>query len=55
MWRVEMKEGLQYKIERDPKGREIGELREKYCNNKNCACNQFQEIYTRTNFLRLRR
>ena len=32
----------------------IGELREKHCNNKNYACNQLQDIYTRTNFLRLR-
>ena len=31
----------------------IGELREKYCSNKNCACNQIQEIYTRTGLLGL--
>ena len=53
-WRVEMKDKREYKIKRSPRWKGIGELREKYCNNKNCACNQFQEIYTKTNLLRLR-
>jgi len=39
-WRVEIKERREYKIERRPSWKEIGELREKYCSNKNCTCNQ---------------
>ena len=36
-----------------PWKKEIRELRENYCSNKNCTCNQFQELYTRTDFLGL--
>ena len=39
-WRVEMKDKREYKIKRSPKWKGIKELREKYCNNKNCVCNQ---------------
>ena len=39
-WRVEMKDKREYKIKRSPKWKGIKELREKYCNNKNCTCNQ---------------
>ena len=52
-WRVEMKEGREYKIERRPWGKGIGELKEKYCSNKNCAYNQIQKIYTRIDLLKL--
>ena len=52
-WRVEMKEKREYKMERGPRWKGIGELREKYCNSKNCTCNQLQELYTRTNLLGL--
>ena len=44
-WRVEMKEWRQYKKERIPREEGIGELREKYCKNKNRTCNQIQKSY----------
>ena len=42
-----------YKIEGKPWDRGIENLREKYCNNKNCSCDQLQEIYTRIDILGL--
>ena len=42
-----------YKIEGKPWDRGIENLREKYCNNKNCSYHQLQEIYTRINILGL--
>ena len=47
-WKVEIKEIREYKIERRPRWKGIGELKEKYCSNKNCAYNQIQEVYTKT-------
>ena len=52
-WKVEIKEIREYKIERRPRWKGIGELKEKYCSNKNCAYNQIQEVYTKTGFLGL--
>ena len=43
----------QYKIEGKPWEKRIGELREKDRSHKNCTCNQFQGLYTRTNLLGL--
>ena len=48
-----MKERREYKIGRRSEWGEIRELREKHCHNKNGACNQLQEIYTRTILLGL--
>ena len=53
MWRVEIKERREYKIERRLWGKEIESLREKHYSNKNCACNQIREIYTRIDLLEL--
>ena len=53
MWRVEIKERREYKIERRPRWKGIRELREKYCSTKSCTCNHIQEIYTRSNLLGL--
>ena len=50
---MEIKEIREYKIERRPRWKGIGELKEKYCSNKNCAYNQIQEVYTKTGFLGL--
>jgi len=52
-WRVEMKKRREYKIERRPRWEDIGKLKEKHCNNKNCTCNQIQRIYTRIDLLGL--
>ena len=53
MWRVEIKERREYKIERRPRWKGIGEWRKKYCSNKSCTCNWLQELYTRTDLLGL--
>ena len=48
-----MKESKEYKIEERPRWKGIGELKEKYCSKKNCTCNLLQELYIRSDLLRL--